>query len=88
MVIEYDVIDGTAQNDVDYALGPGALIFLPGEVEVVTVPLQADGIDEFDETFTLSILAANVEIDQPQIPITIEDSDPLTRFIASCRYPR
>ena len=33
VVIEYDVIDGTAQNDVDYALGPGALIFLPGEVE-------------------------------------------------------
>ena len=77
VVIEYDVIDGTAENNIDYALGPGALIFLPGETEKrVSIPLQADGIDEFDETFILTILAANVEAREEQITVRIEDSDP------------
>ena len=86
VAVEYDVVDGTAQNysngtvaedEADYDLEGGALIFQPGETEkTLEVFLRPDSTDEADETFTVSILASSVDIDQNEIPVTIIDTDP------------
>ena len=76
-VVEFQVANGTAEQNKDFALESQALIFLPRETEkVVPIPLRADGLDEVDETFEVSILAATLPRDQEQITVTIRDRDP------------
>ena len=77
IVVEYDVADGTADGAADYSLDGGALIFFPGEVEkTISVPLRGDGVDEFDETFLVSILASNAPLATEELVVTILDQDP------------
>ena len=83
-VVEYILIDGTAQRDIDYALAPGSLIFQPGELQkTLFVPVRADRTDEFDETFSLSIIASTVPYDTDEILVSIEDQDPIPELQVS-----
>ena len=77
IVAEFTLIDGTAVRNVDYALNPGFVVFQPGEVQkTIFVPVRADRTDEFDETFSLSILASTVPVEVSEVFVTLVDQDP------------
>ena len=81
VVVNFATSDGTATAGNDYATVNGTLTFSPGDsVKTVNVPILADLVDEFDETFTLSLLSpTNAVISSTSgiATMTITDDDSL-----------
>ncbi len=56
VTVDWRTSDGTATAGTDYTAGTGSLTFGPGEtVRTVTVQATGDGVDEPDETFTVTL---------------------------------
>ena len=81
VVVNFATSDGTATAGNDYATVNGTLTFSPGDsVKTINVPILADSVDEFDETFTLSLLSpTNAVISSTSgiATMTITDDDSL-----------
>lgn len=77
--VEYATADGTAKAGKDYEATNGTLTFDPGETEkVITVTINGDATDEFDETFVVVLSNSdNAEIVDVQGEATIHDDDAL-----------
>ena len=71
--------DGTATEPSDYANTSSTVTFAPGQMtRTLVVPVNADTIDEFDETFVVNLSSpSNVTIADAQGVGTITDDDPL-----------
>ena len=76
--VDYQTSDATAVAGEDYAAAAGGLSFAPGETSAtVAVRLRADGLDEADETFVLSLSSVvNATLDDDAATGTIIDADP------------
>ena len=62
VTIEYDVVDGTAENRVDYLKGAGRINFDAGqETGFIVIPIVDDFEMEGLETFELNLIAAVVD---------------------------
>jgi hypothetical protein len=70
--------NGTASAPGDYAPRSGTVSFAPGEsAKTVTVPVVADTLDEFDETFAFTVVSpVNATIADGEGIATIADDDP------------
>jgi hypothetical protein len=68
----------TAQSGVDFVLDFNKLTIAPGQLSAdISIPVTGDTLDEFDETFTLTISnPANATILRGQATGTILDNDP------------
>ncbi len=54
--IDFAFANGTALAGSDYTGGTGTVVFSPGQTtRTITVPVATDSIDEFDETFTVTL---------------------------------
>ena len=75
--LDYQTSDATAVAGEDYAAAAGGLSFAPGETSAtVSVRLRADGQDEADETFVLSLSSVvNAALDDDAATGTIIDDD-------------
>ncbi len=75
--VDYATADGTATAPGDYTTTGGTATFIPGTTSVqVRVPLVNDGVDEPDETLTLTLSnPVNVSILDGQGAGTIVDDD-------------
>ncbi|MGH8526447.1 MAG: Calx-beta domain-containing protein, partial [Gammaproteobacteria bacterium] len=59
VTVDYASANGTATAGVDYVAVNGALTFAPGETtKTITVPVNADTLDEEDETFSVTLANA------------------------------
>ncbi|HYE66886.1 MAG TPA: FG-GAP-like repeat-containing protein, partial [Pyrinomonadaceae bacterium] len=69
---------GHATSGADYQNAFGRLSFSPGETtKTITIPIIDDALDEFDETFTVSLSSPlNATIVSSQRIVTIVDNDP------------
>ena len=75
--VAYATSDGTATGGEDYGTAAGVLTFAPGEkTKTVSVELNADGKDEFDEAFNVVLSSAtNATLGKPTGTGTINDAD-------------
>ncbi|MFL5679673.1 MAG: beta strand repeat-containing protein [Chloroflexota bacterium] len=75
--IAYAATDGTATAG-DYTAATGTLNFAPGDTtQDITVAVTGDVLDEFDETFLVSLFdESNVELSDAVATGTILDNDP------------
>jgi len=56
VTVDYSVTGGTADNGTDYSLAPGTLTFSQGQTNrTITVPVTDDGMNEDDETVTITL---------------------------------
>ena len=90
VTVDYATSDGTAQAGEDYVAASGTLSFAPGETNAnVTVTIRADGLQEPDETFHLTLSNPNKAVlgTPHTATITILDSDePPTVRLSSSSY--
>ena len=62
VTVAYATADGTATAGADYTGASGTLAFAPSEtVKTIAVPVQDDGLDEGDESFTVELSAPSDE---------------------------
>jgi hypothetical protein len=83
--VGFSTSNGTAIAGQDYTSTSGTLTFLNGETsKTIQVPITNDTTTEPDETFTLSLNAANVEaLAAPtSIPITIQDRNTVPTLLS------
>lgn len=75
--VNYFTSSGTAFMGEDFTSAAGTLTFNPGVIsQPVNVAIVTDGMDEFDETFTLSLAApVNASLGDPNGIGTITDDD-------------
>jgi large repetitive protein len=60
ITIDYRTTGGTAKDPADFDGGTGSVTFEAGETEeTIEIPIVDDGLDEDDETFTLTITPSN-----------------------------
>jgi hypothetical protein len=78
VTVHYATIDGEAVAPADYTAVSGDLTFAPSVVsQPITVPVQGDLLDEFDEHFTVQLTSpVNALIAQGLGTGTISDDDP------------
>jgi RHS repeat-associated protein len=56
ITVDYNTANGTAQSGLDYTSTTGTLTFAPGVTsQTINVPILNDFVNEFDETFTLTL---------------------------------
>lgn len=83
VTVDYATSDGTATAGSDYTETSGTLTFAPGDLsETVSVPVLADGVDEMDETFTLTLgnpSGGDAYLADDAATGTIESDDPMPR---------
>jgi hypothetical protein len=75
--VNYSTANGTATAGADYTSVSGTLTFAEGETtKTISVPITNDGVSEPDETLTLTLAAADVELlgSQASAVITIQDN--------------
>ncbi|MBD2200773.1 MULTISPECIES: Calx-beta domain-containing protein [Calothrix] len=86
ITVDYSTVNGTATAGKDYISTRGTLTFAPGETtKTITIELQDDNIDEYDETFFLKLNnALHATIAEHAVgAVTIADNDePPALFIA------
>ena len=77
VTVNWQTADGTAQAGTDYTAGDGRLVFDPGQIgKTIRVPVLDDALDEADETFTVTLSAANdATLADAQATGTIIDDD-------------
>ena len=79
VTVDYATSDGTATAGSDYTATSGTLTFAAGDTaKTVSVPVLDDGIDEGEETFTLTLSNAsggNAWLKDAEATGTIENSD-------------
>ena len=77
--------NGTASAGSDYTATSGQLTFAPGDAtKTVTVAITGDATDEDDETFSVTLSAAqNAAIADAQAQGTITDDDPIPSLAVS-----
>jgi hypothetical protein len=77
VTVAYATSDGTATAPSDYAATSGTLTFAPGSVVAsFSVPLAADGLDEPEETFAVTLSApSGAVLGDAQAVGTIHDND-------------
>jgi ELWxxDGT repeat protein len=75
--VDYTTTSATATAPADYAASSGRLDFAPGTASAtVTVPVVADTMDEFDETFLVTLShPQNATLADDQATVTIVDDD-------------
>jgi hypothetical protein len=75
--VAYATTNGTATSGQDYTAASGTLTLPPGTTSTsIQVTVVADGVDEVDETFNLTISApSNVALGDAQGVVTIDDDD-------------
>jgi uncharacterized repeat protein (TIGR01451 family) len=89
ITMNYATSDGTALAGVDYTATSGSLTFSPTDAtptrESFTVPILPDGLDEFDETFNVTVSnLVNAEPRDLSATVTITDDDaPPTLSVAN-----
>jgi hypothetical protein len=78
VTVGYGTADGTAVAGRDYAATSGVLTFTPGvTVQTITVPVNGDLTDEYDESFFVNLSgAANADVYDGQGAATVLDNDP------------
>jgi hypothetical protein len=78
VTVGYATAGGTATAGSDYTEASGVLTFAPGTLaQTVSVPILADGLDEANETVTLTLASAtNATVADGQGVGTIVDDDP------------
>ena len=77
--VNYASSDDTAQAGKDYTPAGGSLLFPPGQTtQFIQVPIQADGINEADEQFTMTLSTPSLAtIGDAEARGVIRDDDPL-----------
>jgi hypothetical protein len=79
--VGYETGGGTANSGVDYTPVTGTLIFLDDEMsKQIIIPITAEGIDDGDKTFTVSLLHPWLGpsiLGESSATVTIIDDDPL-----------
>lgn len=78
VTVDYEVVAGTATADVDYTAVSGTLSFAMGEsLQLLTLPILDDLLDEADETFTVRLLNPSLgSVGTPsEAVVTITDND-------------
>lgn len=84
----YATANGTATSGADYVAASGTVSFSPGSplVQTLTVTVESDARDEFDETFVVNLTSpANATIGDGQATATITDDDPEPVILISDR---
>ena len=82
---DWETVEGTgvtaATAGEDYTTSSGMLTFAPpSRSETVTVPILGDTLDEYDETFTVTLSNENnADVAKAEATATITDNDPLPR---------
>ncbi|HEX8847310.1 MAG TPA: Calx-beta domain-containing protein [Pyrinomonadaceae bacterium] len=90
VTVNYATAAGTASPDSDFGMVGGTLIFEPGETsKTILVPVYGEGVDEYDETFTLNLSnpiggiivrgqgTCTILNDDPPPSVSISDTPPL-----------
>jgi len=75
--VDYATMNGTAQAGKDYQAMSGTLTILPNNTSTqISIPIIGDVLDEFDETFTLTLTnPVNIILASHAVTGTIEDDD-------------
>ena len=90
VTVDYATADGTATAGADYESTSGTLTFPPGaSIGTVAVTIDADVLDEPDETFTLNLSnAQNATIqDGVGVGTILDDDQPPALFIGNVSQP-
>ncbi|WP_420630459.1 Calx-beta domain-containing protein [Candidatus Leptofilum sp.] len=77
IMVDWATMDGTAVAGADYVADSGTLTFTPGDdEETVSITVNGDTTDEFDETFTVELSnESNVTLTDTSAEATITDDD-------------
>ncbi|HAZ43403.1 MAG TPA: hypothetical protein DCZ55_02685, partial [Cyanobacteria bacterium UBA11371] len=78
VTVNYNTSNGTAIAGSDYTATTGNLTFNPGQTrKTITVPINTDSLDEFDETFNVNLTSATnaIILDNFGGIATINDDD-------------
>jgi len=75
--VDYASADGTATKPGDYTATTGSLSFTSGQTgKTIVVPITNDGMNEADETFSVSLSNASVAVTDGSATGSIYDDDP------------
>jgi len=75
--VDYTTSDGTALAASDYTASTGTLSFTTGQTsKTIAVPVTNDGLNEADETFTLTLSNATVAVTDGSATGSIYNDDP------------
>ncbi|MCB8947301.1 MAG: hypothetical protein H6653_04715 [Ardenticatenaceae bacterium] len=77
ITVDYATLADTAEAGSDYVTASGTLTFVPGDVEEsFSITINADTLDEFDETFTVELSnETNLNLTDSSALVTIVDDD-------------
>ena len=85
--VNYATTDGTAQAGADYVATTGIRTFTPGQTsKTITVPVIGDNIDEFDETFFLTLSNPVNAIIAPALPLNSFNGNAYELITASLNW--
>lgn len=76
VTVAYSTAPGTAAAGTDYVTTSGSFTIAPGDTTAtIAVPLLQDGLDEADETFTVTLTSTEATIARGEATATILDDD-------------
>jgi probable HAF family extracellular repeat protein len=77
VTVDFATADGSAKGGSDYAASSGTLTFIPGAIsQTITIAVNGDTRDEWDETFLVNLTNANhASLSDAQGMATIIDND-------------